>query len=956
MSGVSNGQQANESTFDGAYMFSNGDTGTVGKVALNNNDPVSGPAIANTQRMQNEINDTVGITGEGDLTRKEYSSNNYVADGDSRKTAIEKLDLQLGQTQSDLDAAEVSIADHESRLDTIETANSTFAGDKTFSGNVVVQGNLQVDGTTTTVNSTNLEVVDKNILVNKNGNDASAEGAGVDVQRTSDNGVFRFDSTLASKWKIGLLSAMHEIIVAGLAQTISGIKDFISGLKTDSVSESTLNAGVTIDGVLIKDGNVDGRDVSADGSALDSHLANTSNPHATTAAQVGLANVTNDAQLKRAAGDFNSFTEKLSMVNDDIFLIEDSADSFNKKKVKRSNIGASGSGGGVQNFILNGDGENASSSIFVPYADTGSRPIDGTGGSPTVTTSLSTLGPLAGLKSYLLTKPASNTQGQGWAIPLTLDPAYRAKVLNIEFDYIVNSGTFVAGTSSADSDIIWTIYDVTNSQIIEPSSIKMLSNSSSISDKFKASFQSSATGSSYRLIAHCATTSAVAYEIKVDNIVITPATYSFGTPVTDWQSYTPIWRGATTNPAIGNGSLLGRWRRVGDSIEGQIDVGMGSTTTYGVGAWFFSLPSGLSFDSNKILIGNPGSVIGANYASNASTSNNTGIVTPNNSTEMIAFSNASGNNVNATSPFAWANGNVFRIQFRAPIAGWSSSVQTSDQTDTRIVSFVGTKTANESVTANTTNIAYATQKDSHGGWNGTQYQVQVAGDYIANIVGAAATNTNLVVYVNGVSTKGIGGFNTITNTGNVAVIPNLKVGDLISFRSTGSVSLNGDANSVNTLSINRISGPNQIAANEIVAVSAYNNSSQSFVSGSQSTVTNWTEYLDTHGAFNATTGVFTSPISSLYEISSALTFVDTVSSGDRVLYIRNQSVGDLAASSRPHNATGSGDETLVATIIVRVLAGEQIVIQGFQNSGSNQSISTQNSGRRNTLTIKRIGL
>ena len=46
------------------------------------------------------------------------------------------------------------------------------------------------------------------------------------------------------------------------AQTVAGVKDFTSGIKTDSVVESTLNTGVTVAGVLIKAGLVDGMDVS----------------------------------------------------------------------------------------------------------------------------------------------------------------------------------------------------------------------------------------------------------------------------------------------------------------------------------------------------------------------------------------------------------------------------------------------------------------------------------------------------------------------------------------------------------------------------------------------------------------------------------------------------------------------------------------------------------------------
>ena len=57
------------------------------------------------------------------------------------------------------------------------------------------------------------------------------------------------------------------------------------------------------------------------------------NLHNVTKSQVGLGNVTNDAQLKRAASDFDSFTEKAVPVDNDVLLLEDSEDSFNKKKV-----------------------------------------------------------------------------------------------------------------------------------------------------------------------------------------------------------------------------------------------------------------------------------------------------------------------------------------------------------------------------------------------------------------------------------------------------------------------------------------------------------------------------------------------------------------------------------------------------------------------------------------------
>jgi len=51
-----------------------------------------------------------------------------------------------------------------------------------------------------------------------------------------------------------------------------------------------------------------------------------------------IKNVTDDAQLKRAAGDINTFDEKAVLVDNDIVLIEDSAASWAKKRAKISSL------------------------------------------------------------------------------------------------------------------------------------------------------------------------------------------------------------------------------------------------------------------------------------------------------------------------------------------------------------------------------------------------------------------------------------------------------------------------------------------------------------------------------------------------------------------------------------------------------------------------------------------
>lgn len=57
-----------------------------------------------------------------------------------------------------------------------------------------------------------------------------------------------------------------------------------------------------------------------------------------------------------------------------------------------------------------------------------------------------------------------------------------------------------------------------------------------------------------------------------------------------WTSYTPTWTATTTNPAIGNGSLVGAYTQVGKTVTVSIRLVTGSTTTRGVGYWQFALP------------------------------------------------------------------------------------------------------------------------------------------------------------------------------------------------------------------------------------------------------------------------------------------------------------------------------------------------------------------------------
>lgn len=76
--------------------------------------------------------------------------------------------------------------------------------------------------------------------------------------------------------------------------------------------------------------------VTASGN-INSHTNNTNDPHNVTSVQVGLGNVTNDAQLKRADNDWNGYSEETTVASGDWILIEKSGGGL-KKKIKVENL------------------------------------------------------------------------------------------------------------------------------------------------------------------------------------------------------------------------------------------------------------------------------------------------------------------------------------------------------------------------------------------------------------------------------------------------------------------------------------------------------------------------------------------------------------------------------------------------------------------------------------------
>lgn len=116
-----------------------------------------------------------------------------------------------------------------------------------------------------------------------------------------------------------------------------------------------------------------------------------------------------------------------------------------------------------------------------------------------------------------------------------------------------------------------------------------------------------------------------------------------------WTAYTPAWTATVTNPAILNGTIEGRYREIGKTIDYEIHILMGSTTTFGSGNYIFTLPPP------------PSRTTSSGWPMGTATIWDTNVLArltrfpKYNSTTTVFLDDVAGTIVGATVPFTWAN-------------------------------------------------------------------------------------------------------------------------------------------------------------------------------------------------------------------------------------------------------------------------------------------------------------
>lgn len=124
-------------------------------------------------------------------------------------------------------------------------------------------------------------------------------------------------------------------------------------------------------------------------------------------------------------------------------------------------------------------------------------------------------------------------------------------------------------------------------------------------------------------------------------------------------SYTPTWTAATSAPSIGNGSLSGRYIRIGGLVTQWFQLTIGSTTNLGSGAWFFSVP---------VTAFNTSLGAGSVWANDAGTAAHAGVVVLQDTTKVVLNIDGGVDGWKSTIPFSWVAGDALRAMITYPVA------------------------------------------------------------------------------------------------------------------------------------------------------------------------------------------------------------------------------------------------------------------------------------------------
>lgn len=574
--------------------------------------------------------------------------------------------------------------------------------------------------------------------------------------------------------------------------------------------------------------------------------------------------------------------------------------------------------------------------------------------------------PLSGSASLVITSSGATTAGHGFCSnTFTIDAAYSTsspRVQTVSGVYSVTSGASninFSGTSS-NTWAVW-IYDVTNSQWIQPAGSYDFTGRGD----FKATFQPNITSSQYRLVFLNINASGGAISMKWDDVADSWQKSPTGPAMSDWAACTPT----TNNITVGNGTITGQCRRVGANLEMMIYFTFGSTSSFG-GTIEFGPPSGFSIAASAST---NGMSLGSAYVYHGAAAQYSGNVYALNSTYMVAVGPPAGY-WNATNPITFATNDQLSLHASVPITGWSSNSAQSSDTDTREVSANYTTTAGQSNSGGaTTIINFGTQTyDTHAAvttgasW---KYTAQVTGKYkvsaLVTTQSTAWTSGNaleLYLYKNGSLYEVLGAKRidaTVTNSDYVGGSQDvlLSAGDYIDVRlfTSTTTSLLTSAG-YNSISISRISGPAVVSATDSVNARYTNTAGTTLTKSAENTIPFATKDYDSHGAF--VTDTYTAPAPGKYKYFCQVGIATgaTWASGDDIV-MKVYKTGSLHAFNQAFIFFGATSVSPSSSIsdTLNMIQGDTLQCRVVPNKASAGNVTMDTSAGYNYFTIERVG-
>lgn len=141
-------------------------------------------------------------------------------------------------------------------------------------------------------------------------------------------------------------------------------------------------------------------------------------------------------------------------------------------------------------------------------------PVDGTGGSPGITLTRNTVGEIAGIADFKITKPAADHQGEGASANFDIDTANRGKLHRLVVKILTSDANYVTGDIG-----FYVIGDRDGSPtLITPNNVQWSAGGSI--QTFTADFTASAIADEHRLCFHIRTTNALGWAVQFDDVSI----------------------------------------------------------------------------------------------------------------------------------------------------------------------------------------------------------------------------------------------------------------------------------------------------------------------------------------------------------------------------------------------------------------------------------------------------